>query len=170
MKNKDEIRKLAYAARKSLTPIQIEEYSNIIFDKLKPFIENKTICAYMPTKYEVQLPSIDNAAYPSILQNNNMNAYRSNKFILNKYNILEPDINTSVEVDDFDVILVPLVAFDNKCNRLGHGKGYYDRFLTNKKGLKIGLAYEIQRFDDIPTEKNDIKLDYIITESNIYKA
>lgn len=170
MKNKQELRKLAYAARKSLTNSQIEEYSNIIFNKLKPFIKNKSVCSYMPTAYEVQVPPIDDAAYPAILDDNNMKAYRGNNFILNKYNILEPDINNTIEVDDFDVILVPIVAFDDKCNRLGHGKGYYDKFLTNKKGLKIGLAYQIQKFEEIPTDLNDIKLDYIITENNTYKA
>ena len=74
-----------------------------------------------------------------------------------------------------DVIVVPLLAFDRLHNRLGYGKGYYDKFLSkynNTKGKKpfltIGLAFSFQKYKKIPTTKSDIKLDYILTEKGVF--
>ncbi len=64
--------------------------------------------------------------------------------------------------------LVPGVAFDSKCRRLGRGKGFYDRLLLNAK-FSLGIFYECQRFDgDIPSEAHDIKLDMIVSEKQLY--
>ena len=62
---------------------------------------------------------------------------------------------------DFDVIFVPLVAFDENNNRLGKGKGYYDRFLRANAAKKIGLAFAEQKFPLIPTDPTDVKLDKV---------
>ena len=87
---------------------------------------------------------------------------------INKYGIPEPESKFLVYPD---IILVPIVAFDNNLNRLGYGAGYYDRLISKlskkKKLLKIGLAISVQRVDNIPTNKYDKKLDYIVTEKNI---
>ena len=72
-----------------------------------------------------------------------------------------------------DVLIMPLVAFDNELNRLGYGGGYYDRYLARslkeKKIIKIGIAYSFQKLQKIPTNKYDIRLDYVFTEEKIYK-
>ena len=60
------------------------------------------------------------------------------------------------------ICIVPGVAFDKNNNRIGYGKGYYDRFLQNYKGSKIGLAYNKCICDEIETDKFDVKLDKII--------
>ena len=87
---------------------------------------------------------------------------------INKYGIPEPESKFLVYPD---IILVPIVAFDNNLNRLGYGAGYYDRLISKlskkKKLLKIGLAFSVQRVDNIPTNKYDKKLDYIVTEKYI---
>ena len=71
-----------------------------------------------------------------------------------------------------DLVMVPLVAFDNQLNRLGYGKGYYDRILekinfTKKKRIFLGIAYSFQKYTKIPINKHDVKLDYIFTEKGI---
>ena len=89
---------------------------------------------------------------------------------ISSYGILEPkkDCIIEVSIEDVDLIVVPGVAFDTKGNRMGHGKGYYDRLLENKKQIPtIGLALEFQIIDQIPTEKHDIPLDKIVTEKRI---
>ena len=72
-----------------------------------------------------------------------------------------------------DILLVPLVAFDKKLNRLGYGGGYYDRLIErlskNKKILKIGLALSEQKISKVPINKYDQRLDYIITNKYIIK-
>jgi 5-formyltetrahydrofolate cyclo-ligase len=67
---------------------------------------------------------------------------------------------------------VPLLAFDKNKNRLGYGKGFYDRYLKkylkkNKKILTVGIAFSFQEYKNLPVNKNDYKLDYIITEKGI---
>ena len=68
---------------------------------------------------------------------------------------------------------MPLVAFDKKLYRIGYGGGYYDRYLSklNKKKnyLSIGFAFSFQKIKNVPKEKFDKKLDFIITEKRIYK-
>jgi 5-formyltetrahydrofolate cyclo-ligase len=70
-----------------------------------------------------------------------------------------------------DTLIVPLVAFDARCNRLGYGGGFYDRTLARLKASgpvrAIGFAFEAQRLPDIPTVATDIALDCIVTEAGI---
>ena len=89
----------------------------------------------------------------------------NNPLVINKYGIPEPVSNKIVYPD---ILLVPLVAFDKKLNRIGYGGGFYDRYLKRLKRIKkiitIGLAYSFQEVKKIPINDYDIKLDFIITE------
>lgn len=70
-----------------------------------------------------------------------------------------------------DCIIVPLIAFDEQCQRLGYGGGYYDRFLSELPkghGIRVGLAFECQKIDVVPLEAHDEPLDIIVTEKTIY--
>jgi len=62
-----------------------------------------------------------------------------------------------------DLVIVPGVAFDKNKNRLGRGKGYYDRYFNNKNITKIGVCYDFQLLEVIPTEPFDVRMDKIIT-------
>ena len=102
-----------------------------------------------------------------------MNFYKwdfSEPLKINKYGIPEP----ATKVITYpDILLVPLVAFDKKLNRLGYGGGYYDRFISKlskkKKIIKIGLALSFQKINKVPINKYDQKLDYVITNKYIIK-
>lgn len=65
------------------------------------------------------------------------------------------------------VILIPGLAFSEKGERLGKGKGFYDRYLDNYRGIKIGLCFSLQLEETFPTEKHDVSIDYIVTEEKI---
>lgn len=84
------------------------------------------------------------------------------------YGILEPKFPILANSDDIDAVLVPGIAFSKNGDRLGFGKGYYDKFLADFKGTKIGICYDFQILDDIPSSAHDIKMDVIITEKRIY--
>lgn len=94
----------------------------------------------------------------------------------NIYGIPEPHITADLilEAEDLDLILLPLVGFDHTKKRLGMGGGFYDRTLNFKlknpksKPYLVGIAYECQKVENIPTENHDIPLDNIITESRLY--
>ena len=79
------------------------------------------------------------------------------------YNILEPESKKLVTDFKHSICIVPGICFDKEKNRVGYGKGYYDRFLKNYEGLKIGLAYKECICDKIDVEENDVKMDRIIT-------
>ena len=87
---------------------------------------------------------------------------------INKYGIPEPISDKNV---DPNILLIPLVGFDYKLNRLGYGGGYYDRYLSKVKLgnslLKIGVSFSFQKVKNLPTNKYDQKLDCIITEKKI---
>lgn len=83
-------------------------------------------------------------------------------FAVGDFNILEPQ-NEPYQ-GDYDLMIVPGVAFDRNGNRIGRGKGYYDRFLCKHLNVKrIGICFDFQFVDEVPTEENDIKMDDIIT-------
>lgn len=84
------------------------------------------------------------------------------------FGILEPtEESQSVAEEEIDLIIVPGVAFDRQHNRLGRGKGYYDRLLSTLKAPKIGICYDFQLLDTIPVESFDKKMDIIVTEKEI---
>ena len=58
-------------------------------------------------------------------------------------------------------MIVPLIAFDSENRRLGHGKGYYDRFLSSSEALKIGVAFSEQKIRRVPVEAHDVPLDIV---------
>ena len=89
---------------------------------------------------------------------------------VNKFGMLEP---SKIKAKIPDIMLVPILAFDNNKYRLGYGKGYYDRYLNKylkqfKNILTVGVAFSFQRHHKLPIKQNDVKLDFIITEKGIY--
>ena len=83
------------------------------------------------------------------------------------YGILEPKTVRTADENNIDVILVPGLAFDRNGGRMGFGKGYYDRLLENNKAVKIGLCYDFQILEKIPTESHDVPMNFVITEKEI---
>ena len=85
----------------------------------------------------------------------------------NKYGILEPDEKIEIDKDQLDLMIVPLVGYNQNNYRLGYGGGYYDRYLKNYNGYTIGLAYTFQYLKDYQPEFFDIPLNQIITDEKI---
>lgn len=69
-----------------------------------------------------------------------------------------------------NILLVPGLAFDKECNRLGRGKGYFDRYLKNKDIIKVGICFDEQLLRSVVTSDNDIRMNYIITENTVFKG
>lgn len=93
------------------------------------------------------------------------------KLVLNEYKIPEPEDGIIIETSKLDVVFVPLLAFDKKGNRLGYGKGFYDRFLKQCRPdcIKIGLSFFEVNDKQIDVNEFDIALDYCVTANKIYK-
>ncbi|MGK0468031.1 5-formyltetrahydrofolate cyclo-ligase [Clostridium sp.] len=95
----------------------------------------------------------------------------SNDLTKSTFGVMEPKHNILKEatLHNIDLIIVPGVIFDIHCNRIGFGAGYYDRFLCrkSKSTVTIGIAYDYQIIDTVPTDKYDVPLDFVITEKRI---
>lgn len=89
----------------------------------------------------------------------------------NSYNIPEPVDGIEISNDKIDVVFMPLLAFDKTGNRVGYGKGFYDRFLVNCKPetIKIGLSFFEAENEITDIFENDIKLDYCVTPDKVYQ-
>ena len=95
----------------------------------------------------------------------------------NRFGIDEPDVPESdwIAASELDLALLPLVGFDEDCNRLGVGGGYYDRSFAFSVGVPlgqrpflVGLGYELQRVPQLHPERWDVPLDTVVTELQIY--
>ncbi|MCX7954566.1 MAG: 5-formyltetrahydrofolate cyclo-ligase [Bacteroidales bacterium] len=94
---------------------------------------------------------------------------KENMIPMPPFNIYEPIGEPFNDYNKIKIVIVPGIAFDKNCNRLGRGKAYYDNFLREFNAIKIGVCFEFQLFNNIPFTENDIKMDYVITENEIYK-
>ncbi len=81
--------------------------------------------------------------------------------------ILGPEPKAKVATPD--IILVPGLGFSQDGKRLGRGKGFYDRYLEQSSAVKIGIAFEMQIENEIPTDSHDVIMDFVVTDKNIYK-
>ena len=85
------------------------------------------------------------------------------------FDISEPKENCPIE-EDHDVILVPCIGLDTNGNRIGYGYGFYDKYLTKNNPTKIALTYSKQIVKSIPTSEYDVKMDWVVTETDIIKT
>jgi len=117
---------------------------------------------------KISVPMV-NAKSPEIT----FHQIRSRKNLkLGEYGILEPHENDEnvMNADELDVIVVPGIAFDPKCERLGYGKGYYDLFLKEIGSLKVGLAFDFQIVPEINRRGGDVRMDFVVTESRLFQC
>jgi 5-formyltetrahydrofolate cyclo-ligase len=85
-------------------------------------------------------------------------------------NIPEPDASEKIPAEKIDLFIMPGIAFDRECNRMGRGKGYYDRFLSGTDKPAIGLCFGFQLKERIPVEEHDRKMTMVITEDAIVSS
>jgi 5-formyltetrahydrofolate cyclo-ligase len=179
---KSKLRKTILKIRKNTNNKNIKiDFIKIINLFKKEKIIKKNIGGYYPVNFELDdldiLKELErknfNISLPKIKKNFDMDFYKwsfKEPLKINKYGIPEPDSKMLVYPD---ILLIPLVAFDKKLNRLGYGGGYYDRFIEKlvkkKKVVKIGLALSSQKINNVPINKYDQKLDYIVTNEYILK-
>lgn len=90
--------------------------------------------------------------------------YEETRLELGAFMIEEPTGTDTVSPDEIELIIVPAVAYDRRGNRLGRGRGYYDRLLAESRATKIGVGYDFQLLDSLPTEPHDIGMDIIVTQ------
>ena len=183
MQEKNRLRKKYFNLRK-------KKYYEISKDFFLPLInliklnykkKKLNIALYYPVNFELNIIKLlenkyvsnSNTLLPIVEENSQMNFFpwkKNQVLFINKFGVLEP---TKTKVYVPDVIIVPVLSYDKEKYRLGYGKGFYDRYLNKylKKFdniLTVGVAFSFQKHHKLPIDKNDIKLDYILTEKGIH--
>ncbi|OAI49147.1 hypothetical protein AYO45_03320 [Gammaproteobacteria bacterium SCGC AG-212-F23] len=145
------------------------------------FQKSQSIACYLPREEEFNSMPMIQAIWrsgkkcylPVLLPDRSLvfASYKINDALVpNRYNILEPENTERIPAQQLDLVLMPLVAFDENGGRLGMGGGYYDRtFAFTKKAVStkpflMGVAYALQQVDMLPQDEWDVVLDGIITE------
>lgn len=95
--------------------------------------------------------------------------YDRTRLKLGAFLIEEPDGADTVDMEAIDLVIVPAVAYDRNGNRVGRGRGYYDRLLRGTRATKVGIAYDFQLFDEVPFDENDVPVDIVITDKRFIK-
>lgn len=172
--DKKELRAQIKVLKKQHTKEQLMEQSERILAKLEQhpdFVKAEKIMLYNALPDEVQTLNFlekwhlrKTIILPTVVGDDiiPVEYAKETTFAVGDFNILEPQ--NEPYTGEFDLMVVPGVAFDRKGNRLGRGKGYYDRFLSQHLEVKrIGLCFDFQLVDEVPAEPFDIRMDEVIS-------
>lgn len=182
MLNKKQIlRKKILQQRLSLNNDEVKIRSEKVIKNLlslKEFQISKNVMIYYPFKNEVDVLILiklfkeKNFYFPAVnFEKKEIEIKKyDKKFTKNKFGIYEPLGEVILNREIIDLVIVPGIVFDLKCHRLGYGGGYYDRFLKSSKKISCGVGYDFQTVDSLPTEENDVKLNYVVLENKIIKG
>ena len=157
--------------RRSFRGLETNEDSSIAvvrkLKRCKELIAADTLLLYYPLKDEIDIKplySLDKRIFLPVIENNEMLFRRYDGDLKKgKFGIMEPT-GEYYTIGSNDLMIVPAVAYDRDGYRLGRGKGFYDRFLADKKIKTIGVVSKLRVVSDVFREPNDIKVDFIITD------
>lgn len=171
---KKELRAHIKALKKQHTKEQLQEQSELILKKLEQhpdFLKAEQVMLYSALPDEVQTQAflerwhlLKRIILPTVVGDDIIPVEygKDTGFAVGDFNILEPQ--NEPYTGGFDLIVVPGVAFDRQGNRIGRGRGYYDRFLCQHPDVeRIGICFDFQLVDEVPTEPLDIRMDEVIT-------
>lgn len=158
----------------SIKKIYDEKIHNQILDFLKG---SKSVALFASFAHEIETHSLidtllkrEYLVYLPKVEEKIMNFYEiksKDDLFLSSLGILEPRVGKTVSKQDIDLIVVPLLAYNKDRFRIGYGGGYYDSYLKDYSGLKVGAAYSFQFTNKTFVEEHDVACDYIVTERGI---
>jgi len=180
---KQVIREQLKSARHAISEIERERKSHRIFDaflKSDEYKKARNILVYISKGDEVvthfmvkRLLSSGKTLYAPKVEGEALIASRLDHWEdldFGAYGVLETtNVLEILHPQELDLVLVPGVGFTPNGDRIGLGKGYYDRFLKKTNAIKMGFAYDEQILEELPTEEHDVSLDLIITDKTIYR-
>ncbi|HXW36289.1 MAG TPA: 5-formyltetrahydrofolate cyclo-ligase [Nitrososphaerales archaeon] len=179
--SKTELRQAALKTRRAMSAGDVTSRSASVTRRLfemPEFDRAKLIASYVAKRDEVQTSEIIGRAMKSgkrvIVPRADKKSHDlsfleigpTTKLLEGGFGVMEPPLGTPrVELKESDLVLVPVVAWDESGSRLGYGGGYFDSALRNRgEALSVGLAFEAQRYPSIPQRGRDVPLDVVITE------
>lgn len=170
MKSKESLRREMIKKRKDIDKKNGEAFCDII-RREKWYQNASVVMIYMPINGESDVTGLltdDKIFLTPVTSGEDMYASRIGKMCVGAFGIKEPEDKEPFDKNAIDVVFVPGVVFDKKGNRIGYGKGYYDRFLKDMTALKAGVCHSFQMHDIDECEEHDVKMDMIITEAGVW--
>ena len=182
MESKKDIRKRVLEERNCITDREWEERSRNIYHNVVThpfFLQADTIYCYVDYRREVGTRQImeyawklnKKVAVPKV-NDDEMEFYYIHSFedLQEGFKGIEEPLDTYPAKDEHALIIMPGAAFDTTCNRIGYGKGYYDKYLHAHPNHKtIAIAFELQMVKHVPADEYDICPEIIITEEKTYE-
>lgn len=177
---KDDIRRTVRTLKTLLTEREKAEAAQSVFDRLEQmaaFMMADRILMYHSLPDELSTRDVlgkwSGRKHFFLPRVNGVNLdilpYEQTRLHLGAFEIEEPDGNDLTDIADIELIVVPAVAYDRHGNRVGRGKGYYDRLLAGSRATKVGVGYDFQLIDDaIDTDSHDVPVDIVITQSHTF--
>jgi 5-formyltetrahydrofolate cyclo-ligase len=180
MNTKQEIRVRLIAQRVSLDKDSMDAAGDVItraFIDAKLVEEKNNILCYIPVNNEVEtklliddIQALHKRVYvPAYDKDKGKYVFALftgwDNLAVGPYDVMQPA--DSQETNSIDIAILPGVAFDIHGNRLGYGKGVYDKLLAGSDCVKVGFAYDFQVVDELPVEEHDLDMDMVITEKRI---
>ena len=186
MADKRSQRLRALAARRNLPATCREAYSQQICQHLADLPEMRgvrTILAYAASEDEADVSAFCRraaeqgvrVAYPVSYPGGRMEArvpLDAESWERGRFGLLQPrtDRSALLAPEETDAVLIPCVAFDSACRRLGHGAGYYDRYLPQcRRARRIAVAFEAQKLAAVSVDDHDVPMQLVVTEQGVYR-
>lgn len=166
---KSEVRKILLGKRKTLKDISEALVSKIVNSHILD--KYKHIGIYYPLSGEVNILKLldiykDKSFYfPKTINKTDIKFYKENdlkNFKIAKFNVFEPLNNIETLKEDIEVFIIPCVGLDSNLRRIGYGMGYYDRYLSDYKGLKVAVIQKELCLDYPVCDDYDLKMDNVI--------
>lgn len=177
--DKQALRKTYLAKRNALSDEEVMHHSQAIMTHLKPLLRSaKRVSIFYPLGKEVNLLGLyenhpGHLCFPRVTQTGLafFDVMDVSELSSSIFGLKEP-LNQTVSVDKntIDVMLIPGLVFGENGHRVGYGKGYYDNFLMDYPGIKIGVGFSFQLLKYLQGEHHDVKLDYIVTEKGVVRC
>ncbi|MBR1630521.1 MAG: 5-formyltetrahydrofolate cyclo-ligase [Paludibacteraceae bacterium] len=176
-RQKDNLRQQVSRQRKSLSHEQVLELSEQVMQKLETlpeFERAQSVMVYYPLRNEVSTLGLIERWYDKkrillpVINGSKLDIrpYEGQEnMMVGSYGIMEP--TTDLYTGPIDLIVIPGVAFDRSLNRLGRGKGYYDRFLHHTTRPIVGICYDFQLVEEVPSLSHDHRVTRIVTPTEI---
>lgn len=179
--DKSEIRNCVRARKSLLDPEERSEAARAVFamlEKTAAYMMSTNILLYhslpdeLPTTDFLAGSHADKRFFLPRVNGVNLEIlpYDRSRMHLGAFNIEEPDGTDVQDISDIDMVIVPAVAYDRRGNRIGRGKGFYDRLLRDTRAIKVGVIFDCQLIDDFEAENHDVAVDYVITERGIIRT
>lgn len=175
--NKEEIRSRVKARKSLLSALEKSQAAAAVFSRLEQsaafaLAENILLYHSLPDELSTRefldkwssrkrffLPRVNGV-------NLDILPYDRSRLAMGAFHIEEPQGEETADISAIELVVVPAVAYDRRGNRVGRGKGYYDRLLSSTRATKVGVGYDFQLIEEeIPVEPHDVAVDIVITES-----